>query len=157
MRRSLETTSDCVIVTGQCPDAISGSVTGGLQPSASRTETQEAAGSDRRAQQRTTERGGPKVGHGKTYFKHWSVSLLYCPHFCFISISLTCRCLLLDCLCTTCSHCDWMYVCEEMHWTRWRMCMRRTLRWATPRVSSPRYQRPCATWRNCAPRSTRMR
>lgn len=53
-------------------------------------------------------------------------------------------------------HRRWFYLLETP-WTRWRMCMRRTLRWATPAASSPRYQRPSATWRSCARKSTKTR
>lgn len=35
--------------------------------------------------------------------------------------------------------------------------MRRTHRWVTPAASSPKYQRPSATWRSCAQKSTKTR
>lgn len=45
----------------------------------------------------------------------------------------------------------------EMLWTRWRMYMKRILRWAIPPACSRKYQRPFVTWKSCAQRSIRMR
>lgn len=50
----------------------------------------------------------------------------------------------------------WFYLLETP-WTRWRMYTRRPHRWVTPAASSPKYQRPSATWRSCAQKSTKTR